>query len=402
MSTDVLCMATADGTCNFRPLRLSRRAPGPFDVSISMKYCGICHTDLHAACGDASALMGAHYPCVPGHELAGIVSAVGASVTRFAVGDPVGVGCMVDSCLNCAACRRGEEQFCMSQVATYNARDKSGRAASPCGYTLGGYTSAFVVHERFAVRLPAGYPLEASAPLLCAGVTLFDPLRRYGAGPGSRVGIVGLGGLGQIGARIAAKLGCVVTVITRSPAAKRALATECGATTVIDAGSAAELRAAAGSLDLVLDTIPVKHDYAALKALLAPGGRRKLVMLGLTADLVAGIAADAILCGASRVTGSGIGGIEATQAALDFCAEHKIFMKVKVIPVESINSVFEALAAGNETGERFVIDLATLTAGAEERCRETRPPALGPPVQKTTLFAVLGALASLLCCCRWR
>ena len=401
-STDVLCMATADASCSFKPVVLPRRVPTASDVSIDLLYCGVCHTDLHAASGDAAALLGSHYPCVPGHELCGVVTAVGSAVTKFAVGDNVGVGCMVDSCLSCAACRRGEEQFCMKQVPTYGGKDRSGRAASPLGWTLGGYSKRTVVHERFVIRIPAGYPLAAAGPIFCAGVTLFDPLRRHGAQAGSRVGIVGLGGLGQMGARLASAMGCIVTVITRAPASKRALAEACGAAAVLDSSDAAALRAAAGTLDLVLDTVPVAHDWAPFKALLAPGGRRKLVLLGLHADLAAGIAADIVLCGASRVTGSGIGGIEATQAAIDFCAAKNIVLSTKLIPVEGINGAFEALARGNDSGERFVIDLRTLDSGAEERCRGVAPPSLGPPPPKVTVGGIVASLASILCCCRGR
>ena len=272
---DALCMAAADARCDFRPARFNRRAVGRSDVLLDMKYCGICHTDVHAAQGHLVALSGRCYPCVPGHELAGVVAAVGADVTRVRVGDHVGVGCMVDSCLTCAACRRGEEQMCSKQTATYNGKDNgSGRAAPGPGapaHTLGGYTDKFVVHERFAVVIPKSYPLECAGPVMCAGVTLFDPLRRYGATKGTRVGVVGLGGLGQMGIRLAKAMGCIVTAITRS-AAKADFAKECGADFVIVSTSSDDMARAraARALDLVLNTIPVEHDYAPFTALLAP------------------------------------------------------------------------------------------------------------------------------------
>jgi uncharacterized zinc-type alcohol dehydrogenase-like protein len=192
---DIVCMATQSPSCDFKPLALQRRPLGAHDVLIDMKYCGICHTDVHAATGDVAALMGKHYPCVPGHELAGVCTRVGAAVTKFKVGDQVGVGCMVDSCLTCKSCLAGEEQKCSKQVATYNGIDKSGRAA-PHGtkHTLGGYTSKMVVHERFGILIPPSYPLECAGVVMCAGVTLFDPLRRYKCA-GKRVGIIGVGGL---------------------------------------------------------------------------------------------------------------------------------------------------------------------------------------------------------------
>ena len=357
-AVDVLCMATADAACDFKPRRFQRRAVGPNDVLIDMKYCGICHTDLHSAQGQVAVLTGKCFPCVPGHELAGVCTAVGAAVTRVRVGDHVGVGCMVDSCLSCTACKRGEEQKCSQQVATYNGKDRSGRAAYGPGapqHTLGGYTDKFVVHERFAIVIPKTYPLECAGPVMCAGVTLFDPLRRYGAGKGTRVGIVGIGGLGQMGIQLSKVLGCHVTAITRSPN-KAAFARKCGADAVIVSSSPAEMAAAraAHALDLILDTIPVEHDYTVFSALLARKG--KLVMLGLGSGLIAGIVVDAMLGGASRVKGSGIGGIEATQAVIDLCDKHHIKPFVKVIRVEDINrAIKEKKAKPGRAVPRIVI-----------------------------------------------
>ena len=400
---EALCMATADPRCNFQPARFQRRAVGPSDVLIDMKFCGICHTDVHSAQGHLAALSGRCFPCVPGHELAGVVAAVGADVTRVRVGDHVGVGCMVDSCLTCAACKRGEEQMCSKQVATYNGKDRSGRAAPGPGapaHTLGGYTDKFVVHERFAVIVPKSYPLECAGPVMCAGVTLFDPLRRYGATKGTRVGIVGIGGLGQMGIRIAKAMGCEVTAITRAPA-KAAFAKTCGADEVLVSTNAEDMARArrARSLDLVLNTIPSEHDYAPFTALLAPGGKQ--VMLGLNTGLVAGMAVNAIVCGRSRVVGSGIGGIEATQAVIDLCAAHDIKPFIKVIPVEGINRVYEELDRANESGARFVIDIGTLNDDAVKRCANSAPPAFGPPSPPLSLTSIVGGICGLLCSCRW-
>ena len=282
-----------------------RRALAPNDVLIDMRYCGLCHTDLHHARNEAAPLMPARYPCVPGHELAGVVTAVGSAVTRIAVGDHAGVGCMVDSCLTCPACLRGEEQMCSKQVGTYGAL-LTPRTAAPRSapqHTLGGYTSATVVHERFVVRIPKSYPLEAAGPVMCAGVTLYDPLRRYGAGPGKRIAVVGMGGLGAIGCKIAAAMGATVTAITRSQAKADFALAKCSASAVLLSTDAAAMNAARGTFDMVLNTIPVEHDWSLYTPLLLPAGKH--VLLGLHSGLVAGMVANAISGG--RVVGSGIG-----------------------------------------------------------------------------------------------
>jgi len=275
-------MAARDAGCDFKPMHTQRRALGPHDVLIDMAYCGICHTDLHIAAGHLSSLGLKSYPCVAGHELSGTVAAVGPAVTKFKVGDGIGVGCMVDSCRTCAACLRGEEQKCSSQVQTYGSGDRNKRGLFAPGapqHTLGGYTDRMVVDEHFGIKIPAGFPLEAAGPIMCSGVTLFDPLRRYGATVGTRVGIAGIGGLGQMGIKIARALGCQVTAITRSPA-KAAFAHKCGAQATLLSGDVAAMASSRGTLDLVLNTIPAEHDYHAFTALLAPGGKQ--IMLGIT------------------------------------------------------------------------------------------------------------------------
>ncbi|KOO22311.1 alcohol dehydrogenase [Chrysochromulina tobinii] len=357
-AVNVLCMATADAKCNFQPVRFQRRAVGPNDVLLDMKYCGVCHTDLHSAQGQLAALTGKCYPCVPGHELAGVAVAVGDAVTRVKVGDHV-------------------------------------------GHTLGGYSDKMVVHERFAVIIPKTYPLECAGPVMCAGVTLFDPLRRYGAGKGTRVAIVGVGGLGQMGIRIAKALGCVVTAITRT-AGKADFARECGADEVIVSTDAEQMLRArrARALDLVLNTIPSEHDYSPYTALLSGGGRQ--IMLGLNTGLIAGMVVNGLCCGRSRVAGSGIGGIEATQAVIDLCDKHGIKPFIKVVPVENLNRVYEELEKCNESGARFVLDIAgSLNEDAFKRCAEAAPPNLGPPAPPLTLSAIIGGICGLLCLCRW-
>ena len=248
LPVEALCMGCKDEACDFKPMPMLRRPVGDEDVLMEMFYCGICHTDLHTAAGHLGGLGMKKYPCVPGHELAGVCTAVGKNVTRVKVGDHVGVGCMVDSCLNCSACKRGEEQKCSKQVGTYGANNKNGRAATgPVGgatltpaHTLGGYTTQMVVHERFAIIIPKEYGLEYAGPVMCAGVTLFDPLRRYKATAGSRVAVVGLGGLGQMGVKIAEAMGCTVTVVSRSPS-KEKFAKQCGATAFICSTDAAQV-----------------------------------------------------------------------------------------------------------------------------------------------------------------
>ena len=404
---DSLCMATADDRCAFRPARFARRALGANDILIEMKFVGVCHTDVHVAAGHAEALMGRKYPCVPGHELAGVCVAVGAAVTRVRVGEAVGVGCMVDSCGRCGACRRGEEQWCMSNTTTYNGKPGVRSAVGPGApaHTLGGYTNAFVVDERFAVRIPAGYPLEAAGPIQCAGVTVFDPLRRHGAGPGTRLGVVGIGGLGTMAIKLGKALGCVVTAITRSPSKAAYAVDRAGADASLISTDAAAMAAAAKSLDLILDTAPDAHDLSPYLALLAPGrtaaGRvRRLVVLGLTADLVASMVVGSLTCGTSRVVGGNIGSVECTQAVIDLCAAKNIVPELKVVPVEALSDVYTALAAGNDTGVRYVLDLSTLDAGAEERCRGVAPPNLGAPPRPVSACSIVSAIFRLLCCRR--
>ena len=293
-----------------------------------------------------------HYPFVPGHELAGVATEVGAKVTKIRVGDAVGVGCMVDACLQCRACRSGDENKCARQVATYGGVDLHGRAGSPCGYTLGGYSTHHVVHEHFAIRIPAGYPLEAAGPVMCSGVTLYDPMRKFGVRAGTRVGVVGVGGLGTIGIKIAKALGARVTAVTRS-AGKAALAARCGADAVVVSSDAAAMEAAALSVDLLLNTIPFEHDFWAYNLLLAPRGQH--VLLGLNSGLVAGIAAEMLTCGRSLIRGSGIGGIPATQAVVDLCAKHGIVPETTIVSANELNGVYEKLEASNDAGVRYVL-----------------------------------------------
>lgn len=320
--------------------------------------------------------MKTQYPLVPGHELAGICIAVGEKVTRVKIGDQCGVGCMVDSCGDCKACRAGEEQKCKKQVGTYNGKDWSGRAAGtePGKVTKGGYSSKMVVHERFAIVIPANYPLELAGPVLCSGITMYTPLKDYGAKEGTRVGIIGLGGLGVIGIRLAKALGCKVTAISRSKA-KEQLALSSGASLLVASEDAQGMKAAAGSLDLVINTIPGQHKWTMYQPLLAKGGKH--VMVGIQGTFVAALLVSGIKK-SSSVKASCIGGIASTQEVIELCAKHNIFPEVEVIPVQRLNEVFTELDKANDSGKRYVLDLGgSLNEEAFSSCTAS-PPTLKP------------------------
>jgi uncharacterized zinc-type alcohol dehydrogenase-like protein len=383
-TVDALCMACSDQSCDFKPVVLPRRPLGDYDVLIDMKYCGVCHSDLHKA---ANHNMGAtQYPCVPGHELAGVCAAIGPKVTKIQVGMHVGVGCMVDSCLECQACTQGEEQKCKSYVSTYGGVDKgSGRAFSPIGYTLGGYTTKHVVHERFAIIIPRSYPLEAAGPVMCAGITMYDPLKKLGARPGTRVGIVGLGGLGVMGIKLAKALGCTVTAISRKPA-KQHIATQCEADCFILSSDGSQMSAARGSLHIILNTIPVYHDYDSYTALLGDNGKQ--VILGLHKGIVAAFALGTLSGGCARVMHSAIGGIQNTQEVMDLCARHNIVPELQVVPCEKINEVYSKLDSANDSGQRCVPQKSTPAIAAYGL---SRPLTSHVPVSINTLSLLIHA-----------
>ena len=376
---DALCMACDDERCDFKPMRFQRRPLGPLDVEVSMKYCGVCHSDLHTAASHIKAVGKAtEYPCTPGHELAGVCVAVGEAVTKFKVGDHVGVGCLVDSCHECAACDAGEEQKCSKSVGTYNSADRSGRAAShpPGRKTIGGYSSTMVVDERFGILIPSGYPLEKAGPVLCSGITMYDPLKKHGATVGTRVGVIGLGGLGVMGIRLATALGCVVTAISRT-SAKQGLAEESGATLFVPSSDAAAMTGAAKSLDLILNTIPAHHDWAAYQPLLAARGKH--VILGANATMGAAMYAPKLRWWSQpSVVHSMIGGVANTQECIELCAREKIYPETQVVPVQELNEVYTKLDASNDSGLRYVLDLeGSLNGDAIGTCTAP-PPTLGP------------------------
>jgi uncharacterized zinc-type alcohol dehydrogenase-like protein len=337
----------------FQAVRIERREAGPRDVVIDIAYAGICHSDIE----HAHSLRGqTRYPLVPGHEIAGIVSAVGGEVTRFAVGDRAGVGNMVDSCRDCANCRAGLEQFCTGgRVLTYGQIGRDGRP------TYGGYSERIVVDERFALRIPDGMPLDGAAPLFCAGITMYSPLRRWQAGPGKRVGIIGFGGLGHVGVQIAHALGAHTTVFDLSDD-KRADALRLGADKFRLASEAGALEGLAGTLDLIISTVPADIDLDAYLATLAREG--VLVVLSITGRPLR-VSAASLLANGRSIAGSRSGGLPETQEMIDFCAAHGIRAEVEVIDAARIDEAYERLLAG-DVRYRFVIDTAALARGAAQ------------------------------------
>jgi uncharacterized zinc-type alcohol dehydrogenase-like protein len=331
-------------------LDIERRAPGPRDVQIEIAYCGICHSDLHTV---RSEWPGTRYPCVPGHEIVGQVSAVGSEVAGFKVGDTVGVGCLVGSCRHCAACDEGLEQYCTNGfVGTYN-----GPTADAPGHTLGGYSQRIVVDEKFVlhIRHPQGQ-LAAVAPLLCAGITTWSPLRHWKAGPGKKVGIVGIGGLGHMGIKIAHALGAHVVAFTTSES-KRGEAHGLGADEVVISKDPAQMRAHAGGFDFILDTVAAPHVLDAYTALLKRDGT--LCLVGAPASPHPSPSVMGLIFGRKAIAGSLIGGIAETQEMLDFCAEHGIVADIEMVRAQEIEAAYERMLK-SDVKYRFVIDAATM------------------------------------------
>ena len=334
-------------TSPLAPFNFERRDVGETDVRIDILYCGICHTDLHQARNDWG---GTVYPIVPGHEIVGKVAEVGGKVVDFKPGDIVGVGCMVDSCRTCAACAEGLEQYCENGFTpTYNGPDeKSG------GTTYGGYSDTVVVDEAFVLRMPGNIDLKGAAPLLCAGITTYSPLRHWKVGPGQKVGIVGLGGLGHMAVKFAHAMGAHVVMITTSPE-KGADAKRLGADEVLVSKDADTMAAQAGSFDFILNTIPVSHDLTPYTALLKRDATMVIVGAITPIEAVGG----GLIRGRKAVAGSLIGGIPETQEMLDFCGEHGISSDVEVIAMNDVNTAYERMLK-SDVKYRFVIDMATL------------------------------------------
>jgi uncharacterized zinc-type alcohol dehydrogenase-like protein len=331
------------------PLQITRRAPGPHDVQIAIAYCGVCHSDLHQV---RSEWAGTLYPCVPGHEIVGRVAAVGKQVSGHQVGDLVGVGCIVDSCKRCADCDEGLENYCDHMVGTYN-----GPTPDAPGHTLGGYSQQIVVHERYVLRIR--HPREqlaAVAPLLCAGITTYSPLRHWKVGPGHKVGVVGIGGLGHMGIKLAHAMGARVVAITTS-ASKREAARALGADEVVVSRNADEMAAHARSFDFILNTVAAPHDLDPFFELLKRDGTMTLV--GAPATPHPSPQVFNLITKRRSLAGSMIGGIPETQEMLDFCAEHGIVADIEMIRADQINEAYERMLKG-DVKYRFVIDNASL------------------------------------------
>ncbi|AXV65085.1 MULTISPECIES: NAD(P)-dependent alcohol dehydrogenase [Pseudoalteromonas] len=330
------------------PYHFERRALRDEDVSIEILYCGVCHSDLHTAENDWG---WTQYPVVPGHEIVGRVLEVGSGVTKYKVGDHVAVGCMVDSCLSCDQCHQGEEQFCREgMVGTYSGQDRiSGEL------TQGGYSKHIVVREEFVLRVPKGLDLAKCAPILCAGITTYSPLRTWNVGPGSRVAVIGLGGLGHMAIKIAAAMGAHVTAISRSDKKKQQVLSY-GAKELLVSSDEAAMQAHANQFDLIINTIPVKHDFTPYMPLLDIDGTQ--VLVGQVGELAESNSVPMLL-GRRRVAGSLIGGIAQTQEILDFCALHNILPEVEMIKMDEINDAFDKLKQG-DMASRFVIDMSSL------------------------------------------
>jgi len=343
--------SVASATSPFISGTIQRRAATERDVQIEILFCGICHSDLHTVRDEWHSIMPTTYPCVPGHEIVGRVTTVGTAVTKFKAGDLVGVGCMVDSDHTCASCQDDVEQFCHNATFTYNSPDKHGTAP----VTYGGYSESIVVDERFVLRVPANLDPAGVAPLLCAGITTYSPIHRWGDIKGKKVGIVGLGGLGHMGVKFARAFGAHVVVFTTSPG-KKEDAIRLGADEVIISTSAEEMQKHAGTFNFILDTIAADHDINAYINMLGRDGNITLVGAPETPLQVS---AFALLFGRKSLSGSLIGGIAETQEMLDFCAGHNITSDVEIIPIQKINEAYERLLR-SDVKYRFSIDMASL------------------------------------------
>jgi uncharacterized zinc-type alcohol dehydrogenase-like protein len=333
------------------PMEITRRAPGPHDVQIDIAYCGICHSDLHQARAEWA---GTQWPCVPGHEIVGRVSAVGAHVSGFRKGDLVGIGCIVDSCKHCPDCEDGLENYCDGMVGTYN----SPTPDAP-GHTLGGYSQRIVVHECYVLRIM--HPeeqLAAVAPLLCAGITTYSPLKHWKAGPGKKVGVVGIGGLGHMGIKLAHAMGAHVVAFTTSES-KREAAMTLGANEVVVSRNPDEMAAHAKSFDFILNTVAAPHDLDAFLVLLKRDGTMTLVGAPATPHPSPNVFN--LIMKRRSIAGSMIGGIPETQEMLDFCAEHGIVSDIEMIRADEINEAYERMLKG-DVKYRFVIDTVSLAA----------------------------------------
>ena len=329
------------------PYTVERREPGEHDVAIDIKFCGICHSDIHQVRDEWGH---SKFPMVPGHEIAGLVTSIGAKVTKYKVGDKVGVGCFVDSCRKCAPCLKGLQQYCLAGMrATYNGQEKDGTP------TYGGYSEKIVVDENYVLRIPNNLPLDASAPLLCAGITLFSPLRHWKAGPGKKVGIIGLGGLGHMGVKLAHAMGAEVTVFSQS-LKKQSDGKRLGADHFYATSDPATFVKCKGSFDLIINTVSSGIDWNQYLDLLNIDGT--MVIVGVP-DRAIPVMGFSMIMGRRGLAGSLIGGIPETQEMLDFCGEHGITCDIELIPIQKANEAYDRVVK-SDVRYRFVIDLASL------------------------------------------
>lgn len=330
------------------PWSIERRSPKPHDVQIEILFCGVCHSDLHTVRNEWGGTM---YPVVPGHEIVGRVSAVGNHVTKFKVGDLAGIGCMVDSCRECDNCKEGLEQYCSKgSVMTYNGKERDGS-----GITYGGYSKQILAHEDFVLRITDKQPLEGIAPLLCAGITTYSPLRHWKVGKGDKVGVIGLGGLGHMGVKLAVSMGAEVTMLSHSPS-KEEDAKRLGAHKFVLTSNSAQVKNVAKYFDFILDTVSAEHDYNIYLRMLKTNG--VIVCLGAP-PIPSKVNAFNLIGGRRSLAGSHIGGLPETQEMLDYCAAHNIVSDVEVIKISEINEAYERMLKG-DVRYRFVIDMASL------------------------------------------
>jgi uncharacterized zinc-type alcohol dehydrogenase-like protein len=341
--------AAAAAKAPLAPYSFERREPRENDVAIDIKYCGICHSDIHQARDEWG---GSIFPMVPGHEIAGIVTAVGSKVTKFKVGDKVGIGCLVDSCRQCEQCKEGLEQYCdVGAVWTYNANDKDGVP------TMGGYSDKIVADEKYVLRMPDHLPLDAAAPLLCAGITLYSPLKHWQAGPGKKVAIIGMGGLGHMGVKLAHALGAEVTVLSQS-LSKQKDGKRLGADHYYATSDPETFTKLQKSFDLIINTVGAEMDLNQYLNLIKVDG--SMVVVGIP-EKPSSIAAFSLVLGRRSLAGSAIGGIGETQEMLDFCGKHNITSDIEVIPIQKVNEAYERVLK-SDVRYRFVIDMASLKA----------------------------------------
>jgi len=351
MAKNILGYAAHTATSALAPFQFQRRDQRKSDVEIEIIYCGVCHSDLHQARNDWGNSI---YPMVPGHEIVGRVISVGSEVTRFKAGDTVGVGCMVDSCQTCSACEQGLEQYCETgHTLTYNDIDRHDKLP-----TFGGYSERIFVSEKFVLKVPESLDLKGVGPLLCAGITTWSPLRHWNVGKDSKVAVIGLGGLGHMGLKLANALGSHVTLFTRSPG-KEADARRLGAHKIVISTNEAEMASVKGKFDLIIDTVPYIHDLNPYIPTLSLNGT--LVLVGYLGGLEPALNSMPLILGRKAIAGSVIGGIAETQEMLDFCGQHGITADVEMIKIQEINEAYERMLK-SDVKYRFVIDMKSLKA----------------------------------------